>query len=102
MNVTGIGLAGGFLLLIIGLYCLASKGNMIKLVLAAEIMTNGAIVILVTFASTPVGLDPVIVGLAILAVGVGGCIAAIGLAIAIHAFRHYKTLDVRELKRLRW
>ena len=91
------------LLIVLGLYCLATKRNMIRLVLAAEIMTNGAIVLLVTFAATPLGMvNPAIVAIAILAIGIGGCVAAIGLAIALQAFRHYKTLDVRELKRLRW
>lgn len=76
---------------------------MIRLVLATEIMGNGAIVLLVTFATTPFGaLNPSIIAIAILAIGIGGCIAAIGLAIALQAFRHYKTLNVRELKRLRW
>ena len=98
-----IGLVGGLLLIILGVYCLTSKRNMIRLILGVEIMTNGAIMALVTFASTPVGvIDPAILSLAILAIGIGGCIAAVGLAITIQAFRHYKTLDVRELKRLRW
>ncbi|KYH37491.1 MAG: multicomponent Na+:H+ antiporter subunit C [Candidatus Hecatellales archaeon B24] len=103
MNVATIGFAGGLLLIILGIYCLAAKSNMIRLILGVEILTNGAIVVLVTFGATPLGtLNPAIISLAILAVGVGGCIAAVGLAIVIQAYRHYRTLDVRELKRLRW
>ena len=98
-----VGLVGGILLIILGIYCLSTKRNMIRLILGVEIMSNGAIVALVTFASTPLGvIDPAILSLAILAIGISGCIAAVGLAIVIQAFRHYKTLDVRELKRLRW
>ena len=103
MDVHTVGLAGGMLLIILGIYGLTVKGNMIRLILAVEILTNGAIVVLVTFGATPLGVvNPIIISLAILAVGIGGCIAAVGLAIVIQAFRHYKTLDVRELKRLRW
>ena len=103
MDTTIIGLTGGMLLIILGIYCLTTKTNKIKLVLAAEIMTNGAILIMVTFAATPFGvINPAMIAIAILAIGVGGCIAAVGLAIIIQAYRHYRTLDVRELKRLRW
>jgi len=31
-----------------------------------------------------------------------GCITAIALTIVTYAYRHYGTLDVRKLKRLRW
>ncbi|MGP3667433.1 MAG: NADH-quinone oxidoreductase subunit NuoK [Candidatus Bathyarchaeota archaeon] len=103
MEAFTVGLVGAFLLVAVGLYALATQKNMIKLILGVEIMTNGAILALISFAiSKPVGIDPVIPSLAILAIGIGGCVAAVGLAITVQAYRHYKTLDVRELKRLRY
>jgi len=98
-----VGLLGAFLLIVLGIYALASKRNMIKLILSVEIMTNGAILALISFAIRKPGvIDPVIPSLAILAIGVGGCVAAVGLAITVQAYRHYRTLDIRELKRLRY
>lgn len=102
MTIHELGLIGAVLLIILGIYCLATKRNMIKLILGVEIMTNGAIMALVTFAVDGGGLDPVALSIAIMAIGIGGCIAAVGLAIIVQAYRHYKTLDVRELRRLRW
>ena len=37
----------------------------------------------------------------IISIGIGGCIIALGLVIVIYAYRHYETLDVRELRRLK-
>jgi hypothetical protein len=34
-------------------------------------------------------------------VGAGGCIVARGLAIPLYPYRHYRTIDVREGRRLR-
>jgi len=32
----------------------------------------------------------------------GGSVIAVGLAMVVNAYKHYKTLDVKELRRLRW
>jgi NADH-quinone oxidoreductase subunit K len=100
LNVT---LAGAMALILLGFYCIAVKRNMIKIVIGVEIMTNGAIMALVSFGAFNNGqIDPMMHSLAIMSITVAGCVAAVGLALVIQVYRHYKTLDVRELRRLRW
>lgn len=90
-------------LFLVGLYCLTAKRNMIKLIIAIEIMTNAACLNFVAFSAyVHSGLvDPLARAFAAVSIAVGGCIAAAGLAIAFYTYRHYRTLDVRELRRLR-
>jgi len=90
-------------LFIIGLYCLIVKRNMIRLLIALEIMMNAASLNFIAFSSygAPGFTHPLAHAFTIMAIGTGGCIIALGLAITLHAYRHYRTTDVRELRRLR-
>lgn len=90
-------------LYIIGIYCIVVKRNMIRLLIALEIMMNAVNLNLIAFSSygDPGFTDPLAHAFTIISIGVSGCIIALGLAITLHAYRHYKTLDVRELRRLR-
>ncbi len=90
-------------LYLLGLYCLVVKRNMIRLLLALEIMMNGASLNFIAFSTygAPGFTQPVAHAFAILAIGAGGCVIALGLAITLYAYRHYRTIDVRELRRLR-
>lgn len=89
-------------LLVIGLYALATKRNMIKLVIALEILIDAANLNLILFAASgTTGVDPIPQALVIISIGIGGCVAAVALALVVNAYRHYKTLDVRKMKKLR-
>jgi len=33
---------------------------------------------------------------------IGGCVIAVGLSLVVNAYRHFKTMDVRKLRRLKW
>jgi NADH:ubiquinone oxidoreductase subunit K len=96
-------LACSVVLYIIGLYCLVVKRNMIRMLIALEIMLNAANLNFIAFSSYgAVGFThPLAQAFAIISIGIGGCIIALGLAITIHAYKHYGTLDVRELRRLK-
>jgi len=37
----------------------------------------------------------------IISTALAGCISAVALTIVVYAYRHYGTLDIRELKRLK-
>ena len=91
-------------LFIIGLYCLVAKRNMVRFLISLEIMVSAANINFIAFSSyaAPGFTYPLAHALVILSIAVGGCILAIGLAITLHAYKHYKTLDVRRLKRIRW
>lgn len=89
-------------LYIIGLYCLVVKRNMIRLLMALELMMNAASLNFIAFSSyeTEGFTHPLAHAFTIMSIGVGGCIVTLGLAITLHAYRHYKTLDIRKLRRL--
>jgi NADH-quinone oxidoreductase subunit K len=91
-------------LYVIGMYCLASKRNMIKLVMGLEILVNAAHVSFIAFSAyRSVGfIDPLGHSIVIMSIGFAGCITALALTIVTYAYKHYKTLDVRKLRRLRW
>jgi len=82
------------------MYCLATKRNMIRLIIAIELLTNAANLNFIAFSI----YQPSVLGqsVVVISIALGACIVAVALAIVIYAYRHYKTLDVRELKRLRW
>jgi NADH:ubiquinone oxidoreductase subunit K len=102
MMTLDVSLIGAFALITVGLYCLATNRNMIMMVIGVEIMMNGSILALVGLTSGPTGLvDPLPESLAIMAIAIGGSVAAVGLVMITQVYKHYKTLDVRELKRLR-
>jgi len=95
-------LACSLVLYIIGLYCLVVKRNMIRLLMALEIMLNAVNLNFIAFSSYVSGFThPLAHAFTIISIGIGGCIVALGLAITLHAYRHYGTLDVRELRRLK-
>ena len=47
-------------------------------------------------------VDPLAQEMTIISIAIGAAVAAIALCILLNVFRHYKTLDTRKLKRLRW
>jgi len=91
-------------LYVIGMYCLASKRNMIKLVMGLEILVNAAHVSFIAFSAyRSVGfVDPFGHSVVIMSIGFAGCVTALALTIVTYAYKHYKTLDVRKLRRLKW
>jgi NADH:ubiquinone oxidoreductase subunit K len=97
-------IVGAITLYIIGMYCLASKRNMIKLVIGLEILVNAANVSFIAFSAYGnVGYtDPLGHAIVIMSIGFAGCTTALALTIVTYAYKHYKTLDVRKLRRLKW
>jgi len=91
-------------LYIIGMYCLVSKRNMIKLVMGLEILVNAAHVSFIAFSAYRSAgyIDPLGHSIVIMSIGFAGCVTALALTIVTHAYKHYKTLDVRKLRRLKW
>jgi len=91
-------------LYIVGMYCLVSKRNMIKLVMGLEILVNAVHISFIAFsACRRVGyVDPLGHSVVIMSIGFAGCVTALALTIVTYAYKHYKTLDVRKLRRLKW
>ena len=88
----------------VGMYCLAAKRNMIRLVIGIEILINAAHLNFIAFSAyrTPGNIEPLGQSIVIMSIGLAGCVTAVALTIVTYAYKHYGTLDVRKLRRLRW
>jgi len=90
-------------LLALGLYGLAVKRNLIRLIIALEILVNSACLGFTAFSamSGTGAADPMVGVLIIIVLAIGGCIAAFGLALALAIYKRFGTVDAWELRRLR-
>ena len=86
----------------IGAFGVITQRNAIKMLMSIEIMLNAANINLVAFSSynTPFNLAGQV--FATFSIAIAAAEAAIGLAIIILVYRNYGTIDLDEIKRLRW
>jgi len=107
------------LMISFGLYCLLIKRNLIKMVIGLEILTfgihlflismgyrEGGIAPIVTSVNpasvvATMGVDPLPQALVLTSIVIDVCVTAMLLSLAIYAYKHYKTLDTSELRRLK-
>jgi len=90
-------------LFFVGIYCLATKRNMMRIILGIEILMNAANINFIVFSAyrTEGFVDPLAHSIVIVSIALAGCVTAVALALVVHAYKHYGTLDVRKLKRLK-
>ncbi len=108
---------GCFSLILIGLYVVLVKPNLIKVIIGINLMGTGVNLFLVTVgyihagtapifseaAQQPEGMvDPVPQALVLTAIVIGVAVLALALSLAIRVYDHYGTLDLRKIKALRW
>jgi NADH-quinone oxidoreductase subunit K len=76
---------------------------MLRLILGVEMLINAANINFITFAAyaVPNFVDPMGSSFATISIGLAGAISAVAIAIIVVAYRHYGTLDVSELRRLK-
>lgn len=91
------------LLLIIGVYALATKRSIIKMIIGIEIMINAAHLNFIALsANFPGGtIDPFAQSVVLISMAVGAAVIALALLLSVHVYRTYKTLDVTLLRKLR-
>lgn len=94
--------AAALALFFIGLYCVVTRRNMIKTVLGIEIMTSAVNLNFISYASSGGAADPLGVSIAIVSISVGAAIAALALSMVIAVYRKTGSVDIRELRRLKW
>lgn len=88
----------------LGIYCMITKRNLIKLVIGIEILLSAGNLNLIVFSvyRIPGFVDPLPQAFVILSIIIGAVVAAIALSIVINIYRHYGTLDVRKMRKLKW
>jgi len=97
-------------LVLVGLYAVLFRRNIIKIIIGITIIESGVNLFLITlgyregsiapiYTSSPGGLMamPVPQALTLTSIVIGVAVLALMLSLAIHLFRHYGTLDAREI-----
>lgn len=107
-----------FVMIVMALYGLTFKTNLIKMHICLTILGSGIQLLLISlgYIYPVVGLPtaPIFKGyeegamvgalpqaLILTAIVIGVCIIALALSITVQIYRHYNTLDVRKIRRLR-
>ncbi len=101
-------------LILIGLYALIFKRNLIKMVIGITLIESGVNLFLITlgyrensiapiYTSSPGGIMalPIPQALTLTSIVIGVAVLALMLSLVIHIYRHYGTLDVRKIRRLK-
>jgi len=95
--------ATSLIMFAVGTYCLLVKRNLIKLVIGIEIITSAMHLNFIALGySLATASNPLSQVAVVISTGLGACVATVALMFVINAYRHYGSLDVRRLRRLRW
>ena len=105
-----------FFLIVLGLYCIVTKYNLVKTVIGMCVMDYGVNLLIIAIGFNPGGtapiftqgeitpasyfVDPIPQALTLTSIVIGACVTAMTLALVIKLEEEYGTLDTREIRRL--
>jgi multisubunit Na+/H+ antiporter MnhC subunit len=115
MNIGNLPFIAAALLVILGLYALLFKRNLIKLVVGISLIETGVNLFLVTLGYRTGGISPIYTyapqakqmvlptpqALTLTSIVIGLATTALLLSFAVFVHRHYGTLDVQKVKELK-
>ncbi|MHA2393109.1 MAG: NADH-quinone oxidoreductase subunit NuoK [Promethearchaeota archaeon] len=79
------------------------KRDMVRLLFGIEILFNAANLFFIIFSRQIAGyVDPFAHSIVMMAIVLDGTVIAVGLAMVLNVYKHYKTIDIRKLRRLKW
>ena len=103
-------------LIVLGLYTVATKTNLIKIILGLSIIDYGINLFIVSIGfnagmmdgsftwadiiSGPYFIDPVPSALTLTSIVIGACVDAMALSLVVAINKKYGTVDAREIRRL--
>jgi len=87
-------------LLAIGLYAVLISRNLIKVIVALQILVKGAMLAMIA-AGQMAGQPDVGASLALTVIVADTIVAVVGMALAVQVRRHFGTLDLRAISTLR-
>ena len=92
------------ILVVIGIYTVVTKRNLIKIVIGMEIMATGVNLnfIALSLLKSPHLIDPTSHALTIISIVLDGALVGVALAIVLVVFRKFGTLDVDKIRKLKW
>jgi multicomponent Na+:H+ antiporter subunit C len=105
-------------LVLIGLYAVIFKRNLIKMIIGITLIESGVNLFLITLGYREGGVAPIYTGLdpaeaippmvlpvpqalTLTSIVIGVAVLALMLALVVQIYRHYNTLDVQEVRRLK-
>lgn len=105
-------------LIVLGLYCIIFRRNIIKIIIGISIIESGANLFLITlgyrtgsvapiYTASPAGINPseyvlpVPQALTLTSIVIGVAVAALMLSLAVQIYRMQGTLDVRKIVKLK-
>lgn len=88
----------------IGMLCLATRRDLIRLLIALTLMMNAANLSFVLFSTVKIPglIDPLPHALVVMAIVIDGCVIMIGLILTVLIYHKYGSLDIEKLRRLKW
>jgi len=75
---------------------------MIRTVIGLEIITSAVNLNILAMGSKGGRVDPLAQSMALTSIVIGAVIAALALSLVIYAYKHYGSIDLKKLRRLRW
>ena len=106
-----------FFLIVLGLYCIVVKYNLVKTVIGLSILDYGVNLLIITIGFNPGGtapiftqgeitpasyfVDPIPQALTLTSIVIGACVTAMSLALVMKLEEQYETIDTRKIRRLR-
>ena len=108
---------GAFGLILVGLYIILVKRNLIKVIVGLGILDTGVNLFLISVGYITKGtapifsrlgidsehmVDPVPQALVLTAIVIGVAVLALALSLAIRLYQHYGTLNLRKIREQKW
>ena len=106
-----------FFLIVLGLYCIVTKYDLLKSVIGLSIIDYGVNLLIITIGFNPGGtapifsfgelspesffVDPIPQALTLTSIVIGACVTAMSMSLVMRLHESYGTLDTREIRRLR-
>ncbi len=105
-------------LIVLGIYCLVWKSNLVKKIIGLGIFAKAVHLLLITIGFRPGGIPPIVTpqnlqtfaslsvdplpqALVLTSIVIDLSITALALSIAILAYRHFRTLNTKNIRRMR-
>ncbi|RLE68920.1 MAG: hypothetical protein DRJ43_04765 [Thermoprotei archaeon] len=89
-------------LIAIGVYCIATKRNLLKIIIGIEVVTTGVNLNFIAMGVRGGSVDPLASIYAAISIAIGAGVVAVALALVVNAYHRYGTLDSSKMSRLRW
>ncbi len=87
----------------VGIYCLSTRRDLIRLLMGLMILMNAANLSFILFSAVKIPglIDPLPHSLVVVAIVIDGSVIVTGLALVILLYHKYRSLDIEKLRRLR-